>query len=44
MIIHNIGRRHIPDAEGRVVRADNAIFIHAVVPRQIETVVLLKYK
>ncbi len=35
------GQRHIPDAEGRVVRADNAIFIHTIVPRHVETVVLM---
>ena len=35
------GQRHIPDVEGRVVSVDNAIFIHAIVPRHVETVVLL---
>ena len=38
------GQRHIPDVEGRVVSVDNAIFIHAIVPRHVETVVKLVRK
>ena len=38
------GQRHIPDVEGRVVSVDNAIFIHAIVPRHVETVVQLVRK
>jgi hypothetical protein len=43
MITHRsqTGQRHIPDAEGRVGSVDNGIFIHAIVPRHVETVVLL---
>ena len=37
-------QRRIPDAEGRMVSVDNAIFIHAVVPGHVETVVLLRRK
>ena len=36
------GQRHVPDAEGRVCSTDNSIFIHAIVPRHVETVVLIK--
>ena len=39
-----IGQRHIPDAEGRVGSVDNGIFIHAIVPRHVETVCLLYHK
>ena len=35
------GQRHIPDVEGRDNGVDNGIFIHAVVPRHVETVVLM---
>ena len=35
------GQQHIPYVEGRVDSVDNGIFIHAIVPRHIETVVLL---
>ena len=35
------GQRHIPDVEGRVVSVDNAIFIHAIVPRHVECIALL---
>ena len=35
------GRRHIPDAEGRVGSVDTGIFIHAVVPRHVEVVTLI---
>ena len=38
------GQRHIPDVEGRVVSVDNGIFIHAIVPRHVETGVLLSGK
>ena len=34
-------QRHIPDAGGRVGSVNNGIFIHAVVPRHVETVVLM---
>lgn len=36
-----LGQRHIPDAEGCAGSVDNGIFIHAIVPRHVETVVLL---
>lgn len=36
-----IGQRHIPDVKGRVGSVDNAIFIHAIAPRHVETVVLM---
>lgn len=26
-----------PDVEGRVVSVDNSVFIHAIVPRHVET-------
>ena len=32
-------QRHIPDVEGRVGRVDNGVFIHAIAPTHIETVV-----
>ena len=35
------GQQHIPYVEGRVDSVDNGIFIHAIVPRHVETVVLL---
>ena len=35
------GQRHIPDAEGCGNSVDNVIFIHAIVPRRVETVVRL---
>ena len=35
------GQQHIPDVEGRVGSVDTGIFIHAVVPRHVETVVLM---
>ena len=35
------GQRHIPDADGRVNSVDNGIFIHAIVPRHVETVALI---
>ena len=36
------GQQHIPDAEGRCVgRVNHCCFIHAVVPRHVETIVLL---
>ena len=35
------GQQHIPYVEGRVDSVDNGIFIHAIVPRHIETVCLL---
>ena len=44
MPVETIGQRHIPDAEGRVCSVDNSIFIHAIVPRHVETVCLLKRK
>ena len=34
-------QRHIPYAEGRVGSVDNGIYIHAIVPRHVETVVLM---
>ena len=34
-------QRHIPYIEGRVDSVDNAQLIHAIVPRHIETVVLI---
>ena len=34
-------QRHIPDAGGRVDSVDNGIFIHAIDPRHVETVVLM---
>ena len=40
-MISCIGQRHIPDAEGRVGSVDNGIFIHAIVPRHVESVVLM---
>ena len=36
------GQQHIPYVEGRVDSVDNGIFIHAIVPRHVETVVLLE--
>lgn len=36
------GQQHIPYVEGRVDSVDNGIFIHAIVPRHIETVALLE--
>ena len=44
MLIRKIDQRHIPDVEGRVGRVDNGVFIHAIVPTHIETVVLLRRK
>ena len=41
MPVETIGQRHIPDVEGRVDSVDNGIFIHAVVPRHVETVTLI---
>ena len=38
------GQQHIPYVEGRVDSVDNGIFIHAIVPRHVETVVLLSHK
>lgn len=35
------GQQHIPYVEGRVDSVDNGIFIHAIVPRHVETVVLM---
>lgn len=35
------GQQHIPYVEGRVDSVDNGIFIHAIVPRHVETVCLL---
>ena len=35
------GQRHIPNEEGRVGSVDNGFFIHAIVPRHVESVVLL---
>lgn len=35
------GQRHIPDAEGRVGSVNMCHFIHAIVPRHVETVVLM---
>ena len=35
------GQQHIPYVEGRVDSVDNGIFIHAIVPRHVETCVLL---
>ena len=35
------GQQHIPYVEGRVDSVDNGIFIYAIVPRHVETVVLL---
>ena len=43
VINNDFDQRHIPDAEGRVVSVDNGIFIHAIVPRHVETVVLLTH-
>ena len=37
----NSDQRHIPDAEGRVGSVDNDLFIHAIVPRHVECVVLM---
>ena len=34
-------QRHIPDAGGRVGSVDNGDFIHAIVPRHVESVVLI---
>ena len=34
-------QRHIPDADGCGNSVDNDIFIHAIVPRHVETVALL---
>ena len=34
-------QRHIPDAGGRVGSVDNGDFIHAIVPRHVETVTLI---
>ena len=34
-------QQNIPYAEGRGNRIDNSFFIHAIVPRHVETVVLL---
>ena len=34
-------QRHIPDVEDRVGSVDKGIFIHAIVPRHVETVCLL---
>ena len=44
MLIRKVDQRHISDAEGRVGSVDNDIFIHAIVPRHVETVVLLRRK
>ena len=38
------GQQHIPYVEGRVDSVDNGIFIHAIVPRHVETVILLSRK
>ena len=38
------GQQHIPYVEGRVDSVDNGIFIHAIVPRHVESVVLLSHK
>ena len=38
------GQRHIPDAEGRDNSMNMCHFIHAVVPRHVETVVSLVRK
>ena len=35
------GQQHIPYVDGRVDSVDNGIFIHAIVPRHVETVCLL---
>ncbi len=40
-MISYIGQRQIPDAEGRMDSVDNGVFIHAVVPRHVETVALI---
>ncbi len=37
------GQRNIPNIESRVGSVDNCIFIHAIVPRHVETVVLLTH-
>ena len=37
-------QRRIPDAEGRVGNVDNELFIHAIVPRHVETVVFMTKK
>ena len=37
-------QRHIPDAGGRVDSVDNGIFIHAIVPRHVETVCCLYHQ
>ena len=37
-------QRHIPDVEGRVGSVDNGIFIHAIVPRHVETVCCLYHQ
>ncbi len=34
-------QRHSPNAEGRVGSADNGFFIHSIVPRHVECVVLM---
>ncbi len=39
--IYKYGQRHIPYVEGRVGSVDNGVFIHAIVPRHCETVVLM---
>ena len=41
---NSCGQRHIPDVEGRGNSVDNGIFIHAIVPRHVETVVLLSQR
>ena len=38
------GQQHIPYVEGRVDSVDNGIFIHAIVPRHVDTVVLLSQR
>ena len=39
-----IGQRHIPNAEGCGNSVDNGIFIHAIVPRHVETVCCLYHR
>lgn len=39
-----IVQRHIPNAEGRGNSVHMCIFIHAVVPRHVETVCLLTHE
>ena len=41
MLIRKIGQRHILYVEGRDNNVDIVVFIYAVVPSHVETVVLL---